>query len=204
MRWNLIAALALLLAVGCRSAIPKHPEEQSAIPKALHSDRLKRNETTGISPLIIDPDKSIDANGIWIPEPDDGAHKLVFPEQTHIICNTGAEYCIEMKNSFIVYGNIITVKGPEQTLWQIKSWDKNSLVAEYGPFLRLSPDADNCQKHVLSIVFASGTVTTSDIPSNTKGCEPFKETNTYRMASGYYIVDVSPNNDTMPDTAIHK
>ena len=144
------------------------------------------------------------ADGIWIPEPDDPAHALVYPEQTRIVCYAGSDDCIEMKSSFIVTGDIISVKGPEETLWPIKTRDKNSLVAEYGPWPRFSPGPEKCQKHVMSMVFASGTVTTSDIPTGGDGCGPYTETNTYRLANGWYDVDISPKNDAIRDMTPHK
>ncbi len=204
MNLKLSAALTLLLIAGCRSAPPTPQEQQATALKALHSDRLKRSETAGVSALIIDPDGSLDADGMWIPEPDDKAHALAYPEQTHIICNVGAEYCIEMKISFIVIGGFLSVKGPEETLWPIKTWDKRSLLAEYGPFTQFQPGPEKCQKHVLSMVFASDTVTTSDIPTHSEGCEEFKETNSYRLANGWYNVDISPNNDAIRDTTPYK
>ncbi|MGD0894236.1 MAG: hypothetical protein ABR923_22175 [Terracidiphilus sp.] len=201
-RFHPIFTLALLLISGCHFAAPKPKEEQSAA-KAMHSDRLKRDEI-GIPPLTVFPDGSLMADGIWIPEPDDSTHGLVFPEQTRITCNKGEQNCTEIEIRFVVVGNIITAKGPEETLWTIKSWDRNSLVAEYGPFPKFKPDPDSCQKHVLSIVFASGTVTTSDIPAPRAGCEPFTETTSYRLASGWYNVDVSPNNNAIESTETRK
>lgn len=201
---KLSAVLALLLIAGCHSATPTPQEEQAAALKALHSDRLKRGEIAGVPALLIDPDGSLNADGMWIPEPDDHAHALAYPEQTRIICNVGAEYCVEMKVSFFVVGNIISLKGPEETLWPIKTWDKQTLLAEYGPWPQFKPGPEKCQKHVLSMVFASGTVTTSDIPTHGEGCDEFKETNSYRLANGSYNVDVSPHNDAIRDTTPYK
>jgi hypothetical protein len=197
---NFTLAFVILLVAGCHSAAHYPQEEQGTALKALHSDRIKR-DAGGIPTLTVFSDGSFMADGIWIPEPDDQAHALVFPEQTRISCNRGEKNCSEIEIRFVVVGNIITVKGPEETLWQIKSWDHNSLLAEYGPFPQFKPDPDSCHKHVLSIVFASGTVTTSDIPAPRPGCEPFKETNTYRLESGWYDVDTSPNNDAIKDTS---
>jgi len=186
MRFNPMFAFALLFLAGCHSANDK----------VLTSARLKRN-LYGISPLTVFSDGSLMADGLWIPELDDSAHALVFPEQTTISCDKGAKYCLEMQVVFLSVANAITVKGPDQTLWEIKTWDKNSLLAEYGPFPHLTNLSDKCQKHVLSIIFASQTVTTSDIPTHGQGCEAFKETNSYRLARGDYIVDTSPSNDAV-------
>ncbi len=192
-------AFALLLLAGCHSALT--PDQKAANTlKALHSDRLKRHEVD-ISPLTVLSDGSVRADGIWVREPDAQGRQLVFPEQTTIICNKGAEYCLEMKISFVTVGDITSVKGPEETLWPIKSWNKDSLLAEYDPVPVSISGPDKCQKHVLSIVIASETVTTSDIPSHGPGCDEFRETNSYRLASGYYDVDTSPRNDAVRDTS---
>ncbi|MGB8096253.1 MAG: hypothetical protein WCF17_03785 [Terracidiphilus sp.] len=188
-------ATALCLLAACHT-VPT-PQEQSAI----RNDHVKRNEI-GTSPVVIMPDGDVDADGIWIPEPDDKAHQLVHPEQTRIVCNKGEQNCLEMQLSFTAVGNnFVMVNGPEETIWPIQSWDKNSLVAGYGPFPMLTKLSERCESHVLSIVFASGTVTTSDIPTHGDGCEPINETNSYRLASGWYEVDTSPHNDAVKDTA---
>ncbi len=192
--------IPLLLLAGCHPATPTPQEEQASLLKAIHSDRLKRSEDH-ISPLHVHPDDSLMAEGIWIPEPDDSAHALAFPEQTRILCNKGEENCMEIEIRFVTVGDVTTVKGPEETIWPIKSWDRDSLLAEYGPWPQFPPGPDKCQKHVLSIVFASGTVTTSDIPTHGEGCEAFKETNSYRLAGGYYALDTSPRNDAARDTS---
>jgi hypothetical protein len=198
-RASTVLFVGLILA-GCHSATPPPKQDQSAsdLSKMLQNDRLKRTET-GISALVVDPDGSLGADGMWIPEPDDHAHQLAFPEQTRITCNKGAEYCMEMQIQFVSTGSLITAKGPEETLWPIKSWDKHSLLAEYGPF-NFGPLSDQCHSHVLSIIFASQTVTTSDIPTQGKGCEAFKDTNSYRLAAGWYSIDTSPSNNAISAT----
>jgi hypothetical protein len=198
MRFKFTLALALLLLAGCHSTAPTPQSGQTPLAKALHSDRLKRDENS-VPALVILPDGSLGADGIWIPEPDNSAHALVFPEQTRITCNKGEQTCLEMEIRFVVVGNIITVKGPEETIWTIKSWDKNSLFAAYDAFPSRKPD-ERCYSHTLSIVFASETVTTSDIPTHGPGCETFNETNSYRLADGWYDVDTSPGNDAVKDT----
>jgi len=194
----LIAAL-VLGSFPSRTLQSQQDRITSAASKLLRSKRLKRHETGG-SPLDLASD-GIKADGIWVPVPDDSAHQLVFPEQTHILCYKGDPYCHEVEISFVAVADVISANGPEETLWTIKSWDKNSLLAEWGPYPQLTRSEDKCQKHILSIVFASGTVTTSDIPTHGPECEAFKETNTYRLVSGYYVVDTSPNNDAMKDDA---
>ena len=193
-------ALALLSLAGCHSAAPTPQEQQAAVMKEFHNDHIKRTEI-GASPLVIMPNGDFDADGIWIPEPDDKAHQLIYPEQTRIICNKGDQNCLEMQLTFTAVGdNFVMVNGPEETIWPIKSWNKTSLLAGYGPLPMLSKLSEKCESHVLSIVFESGTVTTSDIPTHGEGCEAMKETNTYRLASGWYEIDTSPHNDAIKDT----
>jgi hypothetical protein len=190
--------LASLFLAGCRSA-PMPQQKEANVLKVLHNNHIKRHELDTPA-LIVDSDGSLDADGIWIPEPDDKAHQLIYPEQTRIVCNKGEENCLEMELSFTAVGDdFVMVNGPEEILWPIKSWDKKSLLAEYGPFPRLLKLSDQCESHVLSIVFESGTVTTSDIPTHGKGCEAITETNSYRLASGWYEVDTSSHNDAIKD-----
>jgi hypothetical protein len=108
---------------------------------------------------------------------------------------------MENEVTFLSVANAIQVKGPDLTLWEIKSWDKNSLLAEYGPFLSSTTLSDKCQKHVLSIVFSSQTVNASDIPTHGSGCETLKETTSYRLARGWFVIDTSPNNNAIKDDA---
>ncbi|MGD1108459.1 MAG: hypothetical protein ABR865_15570 [Terracidiphilus sp.] len=195
-----IVALAMLLIAGCHSTLTPQQKETNLL-KLIHNDHIKRFEVA-IPSLIVEPDGSLDADGIWIPEPDDKAHQLIYPEQARIICNKGEQSCLEMQLSFTSVGNeFVMVNGPEETIWPIKSWDKTSLLAEYGPFPMSSKLSDKCESHVLSIMFASGAVTTSDIPTDREGCEAIKETNSYRLAGGWYDVDTSPHNDAIKDTA---
>ena len=58
-----------------------------------------------------------------------------------------------------------------------------------------SAASDRCNRHVLTMTFAAGAVSTSDIPTHEKGCEPFPETNSYRLARGGYYIDTTPGND---------
>jgi hypothetical protein len=200
--WKPVSLLLLLsLAVGCHSTAPPHQERQAAVLKVLRNDHVKRHEIAAPT-LIVESDGSLDANGIWIPEPDDKAHQLIYPEQTRIICDKREKECFEMQLSFTAAGNdFVMINGPEETIWPIKSWDKKSLLAEYGPLPMLSKLSEKCESHILSIVFEPGTVTTSDIPTHGQGCESIKETTSYRLVSGWYEVDTSPHNDAIRDTA---
>jgi hypothetical protein len=190
MRHNFTLAFVIFLLAGCHSDNDK----------VLTRTRLKK-VLLSIPALTAFDDNSLMADGIWIPEPDDSAHALAFPEQTTISCNKGEKYCMENEVTFLSVANAIQVKGPDLTLWEIKSWDKNSLLAEYGPFLSSTTLSDKCQKHVLSIVFSSQTVNASDIPTHGSGCETLKETTSYRLARGWFVIDTSPNNNAIKDDA---
>lgn len=191
--WLLLAAVAVCLYVGCDfKAVSQHG--QSSALKLLRSNRIKR-DAFDLVPIETQPDGSFRVEGIWIPQPDTAPNQLVFPEQVTIICDKGNPNCLEMRDEFVAVGDLISIKGPDETYWPIKSWDKNSLFAEYGPWLHSIEGPDKCQKHILSVLFASNTVTTSDIPDHAKGCEEFKETHTYSLASGDYYIDTSPNNN---------
>lgn len=157
-----------------------------------------------MSPLGIDHDGSLRASGIWIPQPDTAANRLVFPEQVTILCDKGDSNCLEMRAEFVTVGDLISINGPDETYWPIKSWDKNSLFAEYGPWPHSAEETDKCQKHILSILFASGTVTTSDIPDHVEGCDAFKDTHVYRLVSGYYKINTSPDYRAASDAAAGK
>ena len=191
MRFNLVLAFAFLWLVGCQS---------DNNDKVLTRTRLKK-ELLSIPALTVFDNGSLMADGIWIPESDDSEHALVFPEQTAISCDKGEKYCMENQVTFLSVANAIQVNGPELTLWEIKSWDKNSLLAEYGPFPNSATLSDKCEKHILSIVFASQIVTTSDIPTHGTGCEALNATNSYRLARGWFIIDTTPNNNALKDDA---
>ncbi|SRR6266851_280842 len=79
--------------------------------------------------------------------------------------------------------------------WEIRSWDAHGLLASYDPNVSAVATSDRCHHHVLTMTFASGAVSTSDIPTRAKGCEEFPETNSYRLVRGNYYVDTSPAND---------
>jgi hypothetical protein len=195
-----VVLLTGLILAGCHST-PTPQQKEANVLKFLRNDHIKRYELPSPA-LIIAPDGSLAAKGIWIPVPDDRAHQLIYPEQTRIICNKGEQNCLEMQLTFTAVGNdFVMIDGPEETIWPIKSWDEKSLLAEYGPFPTSSRLSDKCESHVLSIVLTAQTVTTSDIPTHGQGCEPIKETTSYRLASGWYEIDTSPHNDAIKDTA---
>jgi hypothetical protein len=130
---------------------------------------------------------------MWIPESDDPEKGLAFPEQVSINCSRyrdQAGECIELSVQLGVLPNIVGLQDPESTTYEVDSWDEAGLVAAYGGD-ELSP----CRRHVLTMDFASGAVSVSDIPTHRKGCEAFVRTDSYRLVRGSYYVDTTVNND---------
>ena len=79
---------------------------------------------------------------------------------------------------------------------KITAWDEHGLLRDKYDADPSSKKVDErCHRHVLSMSFASGAVSTSDIPTHDKGCETFKQTDSYRLARGQYYVDTTPGND---------
>jgi hypothetical protein len=150
----------------------------------------------------VDPDSSIpidgnyrDVSGMWVPESKDPARTLVFPEQVRVICTRPENTCRELKVTLGSLGGLVFIGDIEETIWQITSWDQNGLLASYDAYPRASAASERCHRHVLSMSFRSGAVSTSDIPTHEKGCEMFPETDTYRLVRGQYYVDTTPGND---------
>jgi len=133
-------------------------------------------------------------DGIWVPESKDPGKGLVFPQQVKIQCRNfdpDDQKCTEIIVSLAATGTVVIVQDIDTQDYDIDSWDAHGLIASYGgiePF-------DKCRRHVLTMDFESGAVSVSDIPTHKKGCEIFKETNSYRLVRGNYYVDTSPNND---------
>ena len=133
-------------------------------------------------------------DGIWLPESNNPDDALAFPEQVKITCDQTEKVCREMKVTLSGFGGMLTIVGPDETDWPISSWDARGLFATYGPSDH-GNTSDKCHRHVLTMTFGSGAVSTSDIPTHEKGCEIFLKTNTYRLARGGYWIDTSPGND---------
>ena len=138
-------------------------------------------------------------NGIWLPESNKPDDALAFPEQVKITCDQTAKVCTELKvtlssSEYAGTGGMLTIDGPDETDWPISSWDARGLFATYGPSDH-GNTSDKCHRHVLTMIFGSGAVSTSDIPTHEKGCEIFFKTNSYRLARGNYWIDVSAGND---------
>jgi hypothetical protein len=92
-------------------------------------------------------------------------------------------------------GGVIFLDDIDETSWQITSWDEHGLLAAYDAYPSATAVSERCHRHVLSMSFASGAVSTSDIPTHEKGCETFKQTDSYRLVRGVYYVDTTPGND---------
>jgi len=90
---------------------------------------------------------------------------------------------------------IVEIGDIDETIWQISFWDSDGLLASYGPDISALAANDRCHRHILAMSFVSGAVSTSDIPTQEKGCEAFTETNSYRLVRGNYYVDTTPGND---------
>ncbi len=83
----------------------------------------------------------------------------------------------------------------EETVWKVNTWDANGLLASNRPDSAAIAASDRCHSHVLTMTFATGAVSTSDIPTHARGCEAFHLTNSYRLLHGNYYVDLTPAND---------
>lgn len=117
--------------------------------------------------------------------------QLMFPEQVRVECDAQEKQCKVLQVSFDLDQFGVAIKGPDETDYQIVSWDVKSLFATHDPDFR-----DKCHRSVLTISFANWDVSLSDIPTHEKGCEIFKDTNSYRLIQGNYYVDTTPNNDS--------
>jgi hypothetical protein len=179
-------------------------EKAKPSSNAFHNERLKRAELKDY-PIETFRDTLVIVDGMWVSESKDPTKEIVFPEQVKIICTNSEKTCEEMKVILGPMSGVIFIDSIEQTIWPITSWDKNGLLASYGPEISASAASDRCHRHVLAMTFASGAVSTSDIPTHEKGCEMFPETDSYRLARGGYYVDTTPGNDAekpvKPDTA---
>jgi hypothetical protein len=157
------------------------------------NERLKRREFSD-SPIETLHGTLVFVGGIWVPESKDQRKEMVFPEQVKVTCTNSERTCEELKAVLEPMSGVVFVD-IDQTIWPIISWDKNGLLASYGPEITASAASERCHRHVLTMTFASGAVSTSDIPTHEKGCEMFPETDSYRLVRGYYYIDTSPGND---------
>jgi hypothetical protein len=170
-------------------------DNATAVPPSnpFHNERVKRSELNDYPIETFHGTLAI-VDGMWVPESKDPRKEIVFPEQVKVICTNSEKTCEELKVVLGPMSGVVFVD-IDQTIWQITSWDTHGLLASYGPDISASAASDRCNRHVLAMTFASGAVSTSDIPTHEKGCEAFTETSSYRLARGGYYVDTTPGND---------
>jgi len=183
-------AISVLMMTG--AAIPAAAQPGKTNTEVLfHNERLK---------ALTLPDMAITGSrtyrmveGIWVPESKDPGKALVFPQQVKIEChNYGVDdrKCLEITVSLAAVKTMVSVQDIDTEEYDIDSWDEHGLIASYGGDIPAQ-----CQRHVLTMSFESGTVSLADVPTHKKGCEALTETNSYRLVRGNYYVDTSPNND---------
>jgi hypothetical protein len=167
--------------------------QKTATTNTFQNARVKRAE---------DPDRQIlfedsfpEVSGMWVPESKDPAKTLVFPEQVKIVCTHSDLTCRELTVPLESIGGLVFIGDIEEKIWQVTSWDQNGLLASYDADPHATAASERCHRHVLSMSFRSGAVSTSDIPTHEKGCEMFPETDSYKLVRGQYYVDTTPGND---------
>jgi hypothetical protein len=185
--------IALFVCVVFALALSGEGQQGKSLSGGFHNDRLKRAELNDYE--ITGDGQWRRVSGMWVPESNDPAHKLLFLEQVTINCRRPSSTCEELKIVLEPTGGIIFIDGVDETTWQITSWDEHGLLATYDADLSAISGSDKCHRHVLSMSFSSGAVSTSDIPTHEKGCEAFKATDSYRLKRGVYYVDTTPGND---------
>lgn len=202
---NALLFLSLTVPVSAQSsAETKQADKEKAKPPSspYHNDRLKRAELSDHE--ITGDSQWRSVSGMWVPESSDPAHELLFLEQVTINCKRPSRTCEELKIIFEPISGVIFIDGIDETNWQITSWDEHGLLAAYDADPAANAASEKCHRHVLSMSFSSGAVSTSDIPTHEKGCEAFKATDSYRLTRGVYYVDTTPGNDAekpvKPDT----
>jgi hypothetical protein len=199
---NLLSAALLFLSLTAVVSGQSTPEtkqqadKEKATPTSspFHNERLKRSEDTD-HPIETFHDTLAIVDGMWVPESKDPKKEIVFPEQVKIICTNSEKTCEEVKVVLGPMSGVVFIDSIDQTIWPITSWDAHGLLASYGPDVSALAASERCHRHVLAMAFASGAVSTSDIPTHEKGCEMFAETDSYRLARGVYYVDTTPGND---------
>jgi hypothetical protein len=172
---------------------PPSPKQLARLLGAFSNDRLKRAEDKD-RPITGD-DQWRGVDGMWVMESNDPGKALLFPEQVKITCTHSDKTCQELKVTLGPMGGLVFIAGIDQTIWLINSWDEHGLLATYDADPSANALSEKCHRHVLSMSFASGVVSASDIPTHEKGCETFKTTDSYRLVRGQYYVDTTPGND---------
>src|SRR5262249_9873328 len=136
-------------------------------------------------------DRLVIVSGYWVSESKEPSKALAFPMMVSITCQRGEKICREASVTLKPAPGVILIQDIAETEYDITRWDEHGLVASYG-----GGDAfDRCQTHVLIIGFESGATSVSDIPTHKEDCKAFKDTDSYRLVSGYYWIDTSPGND---------
>lgn len=171
-------------------------QTSSGFAGAFHNGRLK---------LLSLPDRPIVGGsrmrvveGVWVSESSGSGKALVFPEQVKISCEDFGpddKKCVELSVTLAPTSISVGIMGLNTEEYAIDRWDDRGVIASYGGDRNGSDLSSKCHRHVLTMDFASGTVSVSDIPTHMKGCEAFTTTNSYRLVQGEYYVDTTPNND---------
>jgi hypothetical protein len=180
--------LIILSALGILVLFAGAQEKTPSLSSVFHNDRLKTLALKG-GPISGDNYMRI-VSGFWMPESNDPSKALVFPQQVKITCIHIDKTCKEISITLATAPGMISIQDIDDTDYDISSWDGHGLIASYGGGVS-SP----CQRHVLTMDFDSGAVSVSDIPTHKKGCEAFRETDSYHLVRGNYWVDTSPGND---------
>lgn len=188
-RWILFL---FLMVVPCASS-----QEAKSTSGLFHDDRLKMAKDDDSA--IAGDDSLRVVSGMWVAESKDPAKRLLFLEQVKITCTHALRTCQELKVVLAPVGGMVLIQDPEETIWKISSWDTHGLMASYGPDA-YGPLSDKCHRHVLTMSFTSGAVSTSDIPTHERGCEASSETDSYRLTRGQFYVDTTPHNDVNKPT----
>lgn len=171
--------------------VPRPSKANTVAQLSAEMDKETREEKHGIArtcPIDLNI-PYISVMGIW--ESEVIGVSLVSPEQVWVQCEAGAKECRVVRVRFDLDKLGVSVEGPDETDYQIVSWDDKSVFATHDADL-----LDRCHRSVLTINGAGGDVSVSDIPTREKGCEIFKDTNSYRLVPGNYYVDTTPNNDS--------
>ena len=185
--------VALSACVVLALALSGDGQQGKPLSGVFHNDRLKRAELNDYE--ITGDSRWRRVSGMWVPESNNPANNLLFLEQVTITCTQPSRTCEELKIIFEPLGGLIFIDGVDETTWQITSWDEHGLLATYDADPSANAASEKCHRHVLSMSFVSGAVSTSDIPTHDKGCEAFKATDSYRLVRGVYYVDTTPGND---------
>jgi len=136
--------------------------------------------------------------GVWVAEPSANGNKLLQPEQVDIVCMTNALYpdedkmgeCAENRVTLGVMKGMISIMGPDQTVYKITKWDKDGIAAFY-----TDDGSSKCHLEILTISFKLGRVLLSEIPTNKQGCEGIDVTDSYRLVRGEYYIDTTEKNN---------